>query len=132
MKGVAAGSNLEMPSCGYDSAREVIAAVRNGTLKEADLDERVGELVDAVMELTSGKKLSDKNFDRNAHHQLARKAAAESMILLKNEKQILPLDNKKIHRCYWRFCFFTQISGGRVFYGQSNKSRRYVIDFATI
>ena len=31
-------------------------------LKEADLDERVGELVDAVMELTSGKKLSDKNF----------------------------------------------------------------------
>ena len=47
----AAGSNLEMPSCGYDSAREVIAAVRNGKLKEADLDERVGELVDAVMEL---------------------------------------------------------------------------------
>ena len=38
VKGVAAGSNLEMPSCGYDSAREVIAAVRNGTLKEADLD----------------------------------------------------------------------------------------------
>ena len=95
VKGVAAGSHLEMPSCGYDSAREVIAAVRNGKLKEADLDERVGELVDAVMELTSGKKLSDKNFDRNAHHQLARKAAAESMILLKNEKQILPLDTKK-------------------------------------
>ena len=95
VKGVAAGSNLEMPSCGYDSAREVIEAVRNGKLKEADLDERVGELVDAVMELTSGKKLSDKNFDRNAHHQLARKAAAESMILLKNEKQILPLDTKK-------------------------------------
>ena len=79
VKGVAAGSNLEMPSCGYDSAREVIVAVRNGKLKEADLDERVGELVDAVLELTSGKKLSDKNFDRNAHHQLARKAAAESL-----------------------------------------------------
>ena len=104
VKGVAAGSNLEMPSCGYDSAREVIEAVRNGKLKEADLDERVGELVDAVMELTSGKKLSDKNFDRNAHHQLARKAAAESMILLKNEK-LLPLNET---------------------------SRRYVIDFATI
>ena len=28
VKGVAAGSNLEMPSCGYDSAREVIAAVQ--------------------------------------------------------------------------------------------------------
>ena len=44
VKGVAAGSNLEMPSCGYDSAREVIDAVQNGRLKESDLDERVGEL----------------------------------------------------------------------------------------
>ena len=111
VKGVAAGSNLEMPSCGYDSAREVIAAVRNGTLKEADLDERVGELVDAVMELTSGKKLSDKNFDRNAHHQLARKAAAESMILLKNEKQILPLDTKKSIAVIGDFVFSPRYQG---------------------
>ena len=111
MKGVAAGSNLEMPSCGYDSAREVIAAVRNGKLKEADLDERVGELVDAVMELTSGKKLSDKNFDRNAHHQLARKAAAESMILLKNEKQILPLDTKKSIAVIGDFAFSPRYQG---------------------
>lgn len=120
MKGVSAGSNLEMPSCGYDSAREVIAAVRNGKLKEADLDERKLELVDAVMELTSGKKLSDKNFDRNAHHQLARKAAAESIILLKNEKQILPLDTKN-PSLLLRFCFSPRYQG-RIFYGQSNKS----------
>ena len=111
VKGVAAGSNLEMPSCGYDSAREVIAAVRNGKLKETDLDERVGELVDAVMELTSGKKLSDKNFDRNAHHQLARKAAAESMILLKNEKQILPLDTKKSIAIIGDFAFSPRYQG---------------------
>ena len=111
VKGVSAGSNLEMPSCGYDSAREVIAAVRNGKLKEADLDERVGELVDAVMELTSGKKLSDKNFDRNAHHQLARKAAAESIILLKNEKQILPLDTKKSIAIIGDFAFSPRYQG---------------------
>lgn len=111
VKGVAAGSNLEMPSCGYDSAREVIAAVQSGKLKEADLDERVGELVDAVMELTSGKKLSDKNFDRNAHHQLARKAAAESMILLKNEKQILPLDTKKSIAVIGDFAFSPRYQG---------------------
>ena len=111
VKGVAAGSNLEMPSCGYDSAREVIAAVQSGKLKEADLDERVGELVDAVMELTSGKKLSNKNFDRNAHHQLARKAAAESMILLKNEKQILPLDTKKSIAVIGDFAFSPRYQG---------------------
>ena len=111
VKGVAAGSNLEMPSCGYDSAREVIAAVQSGKLKEADLDERVGELVDAVMELTSGKKLSNKNFDRNAHHQLAKKAAAESMILLKNEKQIFPLDTKKSIAVIGDFAFSPRYQG---------------------
>ena len=61
VKGVSAGSNLEMPSCGYDSAREVIAAVRNGKLKEADLDERVGELVDEVMELLDIAAYRDRN-----------------------------------------------------------------------
>ncbi len=38
----------------------MIAAVRNGKLEEADLDERVGELVDAVMELTSGRSFQIK------------------------------------------------------------------------
>ncbi|WP_295268673.1 glycoside hydrolase family 3 C-terminal domain-containing protein, partial [uncultured Catenibacterium sp.] len=111
VQGVAAGSNLEMPSCGYDSAREVIDAVRDGQLKEEDLDERVGELVDAVMELTSRKTLLDKNFDKDAHHQLARKAAAESMILLKNEKQILPLDTKKSIAIIGDFAFTPRYQG---------------------
>lgn len=89
--GVAAGSNLEMPNPGLDSARELIDAVNNGKISEKDVDERVDELLDAVMTLTSNAKGRKEQFDKNAHHAVARRAAAESAILLKNEDNILPL-----------------------------------------
>lgn len=89
--GVAAGSNLEMPNPGLDSARELIDAVNSGKISEKDVDERVDELLDAVMTLTSNAKGRKEQFDKNAHHAVARRAAAESAILLKNEDNILPL-----------------------------------------
>ncbi|WP_022764492.1 glycoside hydrolase family 3 C-terminal domain-containing protein [Butyrivibrio sp. XPD2006] len=89
--GVAAGSNLEMPNPGLDSARELIDAVKSGKISEQDVDERVDELLDAVMTLTSNAKGRKEQFDKNAHHGIARRAAAESAILLKNEDNILPL-----------------------------------------
>lgn len=89
VKGVAAGSNLEMPAPGLDSAREIVAAIKDGTLSVEELDFVVDGLLDAV--LTLGKTREKKAFDQEAHHKLARKAAAESAVLLKNEKNILPL-----------------------------------------
>lgn len=89
VKGVAAGSNLEMPTPGLDSAREIIDAVNKGILSIEELDTVVDDLLDAV--LTIGKSGEEKKFDQAAHHKLARKAAAESAVLLKNEKSILPL-----------------------------------------
>ena len=89
--GVAAGSNLEMPNPGLDSARELIAAVESGKISMEDVDKRVDELLDAVMTLSANAKNRKEEFDKNAHHAVARKAAAESTILLKNEENILPL-----------------------------------------
>ncbi|MBP3824630.1 MAG: glycoside hydrolase family 3 C-terminal domain-containing protein [Butyrivibrio sp.] len=90
--GVAAGSNLEMPNPGLDSARELVAAVSSGKISEKDLDERVDELLDAVITLSANAKGRKEDFDKNAHHNIARRAAAESAILLKNEDNILPLN----------------------------------------
>lgn len=89
--GVAAGSNLEMPNPGLDSAREIIAAVESGKISIKDVDERVDELLDAVMTLYVNAQGKSDEFDKNAHHNVARRAAAESTILLKNEGGILPL-----------------------------------------
>lgn len=92
--GVAAGSNLEMPTPGLDSARELIKAIEAGTLTMEELDTCVDDLLDAI--LTLNKKKDKKGaFDVEAHHALARKAAAESIVLLKNTDDILPLQKKQ-------------------------------------
>ena len=90
-KGVAAGSNLEMPNPGLDSAREILSSVKNGTLKMEELDACVDDLLDAVLTLSKNAENRKNSFSETAHHELARKAAAESAVLLKNEEQILPL-----------------------------------------
>ncbi len=90
--GVKAGSELEMPTPGLDSARILIKAVEEGKLEESVIDERVDALLDAVLETSKAYKAygSDK-FDEAAHHAIARKAAAHSAVLLKNDGDILPL-----------------------------------------
>lgn len=89
--GVAAGSNLEMPSPGLDSAREVIEAIESGKLLMEDLDSCVDELLDAVLTLKADKTEKTSSFDKKSHHDIARKAAQESIVLLKNNKNLLPL-----------------------------------------
>lgn len=93
-KGVAAGSNLEMPTPGLDSAREVIKAVQEGSLTMEELDTCVDDLLDVVLTLAENSGNRNHSFDEKAHHNLARKAAVESAVLLKNEDNILPLAPK--------------------------------------
>ncbi len=91
--GVAAGSDLEMPNPGLDSARILAEAVRDHRLSEEVLNERVDTLLRAVFETTSAQK--EKNdFSVEEHHRLARKAAAKSIVLLENQGGILPLLHK--------------------------------------
>lgn len=92
VKGVSCGSNLEMPTPGLDSARELIGAVEEGRLTMEELDVCVDTLLDGI--LTLSKKANHKkkqSFSEEEHHRLARRAAAESAVLLKNEERILPL-----------------------------------------
>lgn len=91
VKGVAAGSNLEMPSPGLDSARQVIKAVEEGRLTMEELDTCVDDLLEAILHLTKENKGESKAFDQEIHHKLAGKAAEESIVLLKNSQELLPL-----------------------------------------
>ncbi|MDD2960149.1 MAG: glycoside hydrolase family 3 C-terminal domain-containing protein [Lachnospiraceae bacterium] len=94
VKGVAAGSDLEMPAPGLDSARQLCSAVADGSLKMDELDQAVDDLLDAILELSENSKNKPAGFDAKAHHALARKAAQESAVLLKNTDNILPLPPK--------------------------------------
>ena len=88
---VRAGGNLEMPGTGGDSDREIFAALEAGTLTEDEVDQRVDELLDVILSTHAATADGPKEFDVEAHHALARKAAAETAVLLKNEEDILPL-----------------------------------------
>ena len=109
--GLVAGQDLEMPYPGPEHAREIVEAVRRGRLAEAILDRsvrRVLELIEkaggagtaapageafagAAAGSAAASPAAARGCDYDAHHELARRAARESMVLLRNEDGILPL-----------------------------------------
>ena len=90
--GVQNGSTLEMPAPGGDAVRELMQAVQSGKITEADVDARLDELLTLVFDTHAAVQSHSRTFDADAHHALARRAAAESIVLLKNENDLLPLE----------------------------------------
>jgi beta-glucosidase len=88
---VAAGLDLEMPSTGGVSARTVAAAVRRGDLDEDVLDTAIGRLLQLIERATPGLDAGGAMAD-DAHHALAREAAADGVVLLRNDEGVLPIE----------------------------------------
>lgn len=86
--GLKAGLELEMPSSDGVYDKEIVAAVRDGSLDEAVLDQAVERILNIIFEYTDHRE--EQEFTLEADHALAKKIAAESMVLLKNDS-ILPL-----------------------------------------
>ncbi len=88
--GLKNGTDLEMPTSGPLNTKKIIAAVKNGELDEAVLDERVDAVVDLIVKSKPALE-SDHEFDAEAHHEIAARIAEGSMQLLKNDDAVLPL-----------------------------------------
>ena len=93
--GVKNGSTLEMPAPGGDAVRELMKAVQTGKITEADVDARLEELLELVFTTKAAVDAAPSKFDADAHHALARRVAAQSIVLLKNENSLLPLIKKE-------------------------------------
>ena len=92
VEGVKAGSHLEMPTTGGDSAQQLIKAVKAGEISEEIVNRRVEELLKVVFPVRKAcDAYKGKSFDADAHHAMAQKASEESIVLLKNDGGILPL-----------------------------------------
>jgi len=89
MKG---GIDLEMPGPRERRVKAVVEAVRSGVLDESVLDESVRRILGIVFKAAETTK--DGSFDTAMHHALARRIAAEGMVLLKNNR-ILPLKDQQ-------------------------------------
>lgn len=86
---VNAGLNLEMPPSFTDDL--VVEAVRDGRIEPAQLDRMARGMLDLVDKTDPAMKVDGYRFDVHRHDDVARRAACESMVLLKNDDGILPL-----------------------------------------
>lgn len=86
------GLDLEMPGPRPLRVKAVVEAVRSGALSESVLDESVRRILGIVFKAAETPK--GRSFDAVAHHALARRIAAEGMVLLKNNG-ILPLKGQQ-------------------------------------
>ncbi len=89
--GLQAGLDLEMPGNDGFHDRMIVQAVRSGSLDPAYVDESVGHILALVEK--AGQTGPRPVVDQDWQHDLARRFAAESMVLLKNEAGLLPLQS---------------------------------------
>ncbi len=90
VRALAAGLDLEMPGPQAQRVQTVIDAVNAGALDESVLDAAVERLLRIIFKAQETPK-GNTEIDVDAHHALARRIAAEAIVLLKNEGDLLPL-----------------------------------------
>ena len=92
--GVAAGLDLEMPSSGGVNDRKIVEAVRAGKLDEQVVDRACERILNIVYRYLENAK-PETPWDKEAQHRQAAEIAAECMVLLKNDEDLLPLDKEE-------------------------------------
>lgn len=87
-----AGLDLEMPSSNGVNDKLIVGAVESGELSEEVLDTAVERILNIVFRYEENRDKSAV-FDRDKEHELARKVAEETIVLLKNDG-VLPLSEQ--------------------------------------
>jgi len=130
---VNAGNDLIMPGGPKwggqgDTSDDVLAGLKNGTIKEADIDKNIKNILKIVLKTLSFKgELPTNKPDLKANVEIVRKTAAEGMVLLKNESSFLPIP-KKARIALFGVTAYKSIAGGT---GSSNVNKPHIIDIST-
>jgi len=109
VKALEAGLDLEMPYSGEYNIRQIVEAVQYGRLQEDILDQSVRRLLKLVNQFESNKVIQIKE---DVHHELARKIARESAVLLQNKDSLLPLSKQSKIAVVGEFSVKPRFQGG--------------------
>lgn len=90
IEGFRAGCDLNMPGGSNYMGNEVLEAVKSGALPEKAVDDSARRVLKLVQRAAEARKAA-AGCDYAAHHALAKRAASEGAVLLKNEDGLLPL-----------------------------------------
>lgn len=110
VKGLEAGMELEMPGSQGVNDVQIVAAVQKGELNESVLDRAVERILTITFRYVDNAV--KKAYDKNAHHALAARIESECAVLLKNEKNILPLKNDQSIAIVGQFAEKPRFQGG--------------------
>lgn len=91
--GMINGNDLEMPSSGGYNDAKVCKAVREGRMKEESVDICADRMLSLILKSKDAFKTT--SYDKTAHHKIAAEICKNSLVLLKNEDNILPLAKDK-------------------------------------
>jgi beta-glucosidase len=122
-----AGNDLLMPGT-PQQAKAILTAVKEGKLEVAVLDRNIARILNTVLESPRYKsyKFSGKP-DLSAHAIIARKAAAEGMVLLKNNNSALPLIKSAQPVAAFGDAVYETIIGGT---GSGDVNEPYIVSIA--
>lgn len=89
-RAIHAGLDLQEPR-NLDIVEQLKDGIQKGRVTEEDIDEAVERMLNFVIR----EPLEKKAYDRDTQHQIAREIAADGVVLLKNDGDVLPLSSKK-------------------------------------
>ncbi len=119
-----AGNDLLMPGKAVQK-KEIRKAVLNGHLSLEILDRNVRHILEYIMKTPRFKQyVADNNPDLKAHAEVAHNAATEGMVLLKNNKSVLPFSSSKKKVALFGCTSYDFIAGGT---GSGNVNHAYVV-----
>jgi len=98
---VGAGNDLEMPGPGFLAPDKVALALSRGLVTQGEIDDNARRVLRAVLRtgLLDGPRVPDHAVVNSPEHQrLTFEAAAQALVLLKNDGGLLPLDPARVHR----------------------------------
>lgn len=127
VKAVIAGNDLMEPG-NQTEINRIIEGVKNGTIKESDLDRNVRNLLNYIIRTPrfKGYKYSNKP-DLKAHAAVTRQSATEGMVLLKNDNQALPMKSD-LTAAIFGITSYDFIAGGT---GSGDVNKAYTVDLMT-
>ena len=111
VKGVEAGLDLEMPASSGERDRLVLQAVREGRLDEKYVDQAAERILEISLRYLNNVR-PETPWDKEADHALAGELAAECLVLLKNEENILPLKKEEKIALIGEFAVKPRFQGG--------------------
>ncbi|RZJ68436.1 MAG: beta-glucosidase [Flavobacterium sp.] len=121
---IAAGNDLLMPGIPAQKAA-LLEAMKSGKLSKADVDRNIKRNLELVLESPTMKKYKFSNTPNlKANAQITRDAAAEGIVLLKNDKNALPYTAKDKSISVFGVTSYNFISGGT---GSGNVNEAYTI-----